>query len=378
MWNKHKAKHNPLYKNQDLLNKVKNHIAHKIAIVDHKEVDALKQLLVKNQADENFILQIGDCAEDTSKNTKEYSYNQFVFINSLAKELQNTLGTKVLKIGRIAGQLAKPRSENYEDKEKQVLNYFGDLINSPVFNQNLRQADPLRILKGYVFSKQVANHLKNFSLKANLQSDDFIFTSHEMLLLHYEEALTKLINGKNYNLSAHNLWIGDRTKESDNAHAYFASLIQNPIGIKVGPKTDLQDLKQTIFKINPNNEKGKINIITRFGCENVFFLKELVAMLSRNNINHSLLADPMHGNNKVVFNKKVRLVDEIIKEVSLIKNTLESLGKKLNGIHLEASVFSEKECFYNKEDCINQIKPLCDPRLSAMQSFDLIKNVFKN
>ncbi len=199
-----------------------------------------------------------------------------------------------------------------------------------------------------------------------------------MLLLHYEEALTKLINGKNYNLSAHNLWIGDRTKESDNAHAYFASLIQNPIGIKVGPKTDLQDLKQTIFKINPNNEKGKINIITRFGCENVFFLKELVAMLSRNNINHSLLADPMHGNNKVVFNKKVRLVDEIIKEVSLIKNTLESLGKKLNGIHLEASVFSEKECFYNKEDCINQIKPLCDPRLSAMQSFDLIKNVFKN
>ncbi len=378
MWNKHKAKHNPLYKNQDLLNKVKNHIAHKKAIVDYKEVDALKQLLLKNQANENFILQIGDCAEDTSKNTKEYSYNQFVFINSLAKELQNTLGTKVLKIGRIAGQLAKPRSENYEDKEKQVLNYFGDLINSPIFNQNLRQADPLRILKGYVFSKQVASHLQNFSLKANLQSDDFIFTSHEMLLLHYEEALTRKIEGKTYNLSAHNLWIGERTKESENAHAYFASLIQNPIGIKVGHGTNLQDLKQTIFKINPNNEKGKINIITRLGCKNISFLKDLVNMLDSNKINHSLLTDPMHGNNKVVCNKKVRLVDEVIKETSLIKQSLADMGKKLNGLHLEASVFAKNECFYNEKDCINQIKPLCDPRLSAMQSFDLLKSVFKN
>ncbi len=321
------------------------------------------------------MLQAGDCAEDTSFNAKKHSYGQFVFINSIAKHLEHKLKKPVVKIGRIAGQLAKPRSCIYEDEQAKIFNYFGDIINSRLKTATHRQANPLRLIKGYLYSKQVACYLEQYFKKSNLSGNERVFTSHEMLLLHYEESLTKKLQNGVYNLSAHNLWIGERTKQTDGAHVFYASLIQNPIGIKVGNNTNLQELLQAIKKINPYNLKGKINIITRLGCNNVGFLTHAVKTLSKNKINYSLFADPMHGNNKTINDKKVRLVEDIEQELNGIISTLNTLGKELNGIHLEASLFAQQECA--EKDTTNIKTSLCDPRLSAKQSFNLIDNVFK-
>lgn len=375
-WKNFPAEMQPCYQNADLENRVLDILQKSKGLVSKESILKLRDQLYLCETGQAFILQAGDCAEPFSDCTSEIVLEKTKFILELKDILQNELKKKVIPIGRIAGQYAKPRSEKIETRnEKSLQNYCGDIINGFEFNETVRNHDPERLLQAYDCSKKTLSWI-----------DDRIFTSHEALLLNYESALTKPVSSRGstagsiyYNLSAHMVWLGERTKALDGAHVEYLRGIQNPIGIKIGPSTSQENLVSLISILNPNNEMGKINLITRMG---VLSAKEklpnLIHAVQKSKQNISWSVDPMHANTKKTKNgKKTRYLDDCLNELISTKKIHLENNSFLSGIHIETSPFHITECVGGKEyvsefDLEKKYQTFCDPRLNRSQAVEIV------
>jgi len=428
-WREKSIKQQPTYENIDELKKVEKILGKYPPLVFAGEVRNLKRDLAKVCRGEAFLLQGGDCAESFAEFTADNIKNMFKVMMQMAVVLTFGGGLPVVKIGRIAGQFAKPRSSDYEVQNgKKLPSYRGDIINSIEFNEEARKADPQRMLMAYNQSAATMNLLRAFARggmadlrKIHKWTLDFVknspeghrfeeladriteslkfmqavgitpdntpslretvlYTSHEALLLNYEEALTRedSLTGDWYDCSAHMLWIGDRTRDPNEAHVEFLRGVKNPIGIKAGPTMTPEGLLELIEKLNPQNEAGRLNVIVRMGAEKIEkeFPKLLEAVVKADkNVLWSI--DPMHGNTiKTSSNIKTREFDKILAEVKGYFAVHESFGTYPGGVHLEMTGKDVTECIggvyaISENDLGKNYESHCDPRLNAKQALEL-------
>jgi len=399
-------------------------------LVFKNEIQLLKKRLSKVHDGECFIVQGGDCAETFSDFNTELIKNKLNILLQMSVLLSYATSMKTLRIGRMAGQFAKPRTSTIEIKDNnEYPSYRGDAINGLSCTRQSRKPDPRRMIKVYEQSSFTLNLIRSMInsgytniLNASKWDLDFIkkspqikkyniiikkiqralsfietvdsqinkknrielyefFTSHEGLILEYEQALTRYdaIDKKYYDFSGHMIWVGDRTRSLNGAHVEFVSGIENPIGIKIGPSTDHLELINIIKKINPKNERGKIILISRLGVENVEdILPGLINKININNLNVIWICDPMHGNTfKNDQGIKTRHFNTILKELELYMCIHKSSNSFPGGIHIEFTSENVTEClggFQNIDNStlMNRYETACDPRLNNQQSLELI------
>ena len=428
-WRDYKAKHIPVYPDSEQLKETENTLKGFPPLVFAGEVRSLKNSLSKVADGNAFLLQGGDCAESFSEFHADNIRDTFRVILQMAVILTAGAKLPIVKVGRMAGQFAKPRSNPIETVNGQELpSYAGDIINGIEFDKNKRIPDPSRMLTAYSQAASTLNLLRAFAdggyadlrhvqswnmgfVKSGPQGERYrhlaeeiqkslnfmdalginsdntpqlrsvqYFTSHEALLLPYEEALTRIdsTSGEMYNTSAHFLWIGDRTRFIDSAHIEFCRGIQNPLGIKCGPTTDPENLIRLIHILNPMNESGKIILITRFGFGNVEkFLPTLINAIEKEGKNIIWSCDPMHGNTiKSNSGKKTRRFENILGEVKSNLEIHNLEGSRLGGIHLEMTGQNVTECTgglddISDSDLNDRYHTHCDPRLNANQAIEL-------
>ena len=428
-WRKKPRVQMPAYGNIDELVSVENSLEALPPLVFAGEVRNLREQLAKVGRGEAFLLQGGDCAESFSEFSANLIRDTFKVMLQMAVVL--TFGSKkpVVKIGRMAGQFAKPRSAEFEIVNDQKLpSYRGDIINDIGPNLKSREPDPKRMLQAYTQSAASVNLLRAFSqggfadirqvhawtlentrtgsrytqfselaerisealdfmeaagVSSNntqtLRKVDF-FTSHEALLLEYEEALCRIdsLTGNPIAGSGHMLWIGDRTRDPDGAHVDFSSGVENPIGLKCGPSLTKDDLMRLVQKLNPKNEMGRLTLITRFGHDKVLdSLPKLIQTVKSEGFNVVWCCDPMHGNTvKSSSGFKTRRFDHILSEVQNSFKAHRSEGTYLGGVHFEMTGKDVTECtggvqLIADEDLSLRYHTACDPRLNASQSLEL-------
>lgn len=428
-WKNYKAKHLPEYKNQKHLDKVLTSLRDFPPLVFAGEVRSLRNSLAKAAEGEAFLLQGGDCAESFSEFNADNIRDTFRVILQMAIILTSGTNLPIIKVGRMAGQFAKPRSSPTEKiNDVELESYKGDIINGIEFDKSQRDPDPERMLKAYSQAASTLNLLRafadggyadlrfvnswnmgflktgpeynryrdlankiqenlNFMEALGIDSDNTpqlrktdYYTCHEALLLPYEEALTRVdsTTGDVYDTSAHFVWIGDRTRFENSAHVEFCSGIQNPVGIKCGPSLNHDELIKIIDKLNPKNESGRITLIARYGNENVRkYLPNLVDRVQSEGRLVVWSCDPMHGNTtKSADGTKTRPFDKILSEV---KNNIQihrAQGSWLGGIHLEMTGQNVTECTggldeISESDLKDRYHTHCDPRLNANQAIEL-------
>ena len=290
--------------------------------------------------------------------------------------LQQGLQQPIIRIGRIAGQYAKPRSQEGETIDGITLPcYRGDLINLPDFNTAARTPNPKWLLQGYHTAAQTLRTIRT------LLPNDFadFFTSHEALHLHYEQALTRQMNdGQWYNLSTHLPWIGMRTAKVGSAHIELLRGVQNPIGIKIGPKTTTTELCQIIDILNPQREEGRLLLITRLGAEHIAtLLPAFIMAIKALDIPVTWSCDPMHGNTETTLDGiKTRHFDNILNELQQALEIHHTLNSPLGGVHFELTGDNVTECLggargLTAHDLKNAYHSLIDPRLNYEQSLEV-------
>ncbi|WP_321532535.1 class II 3-deoxy-7-phosphoheptulonate synthase [uncultured Desulfuromonas sp.] len=392
------------------------------------EIRALKEILAKAAEGEAFLLQGGDCAENFSQCTAPYIRETLKVLLQMSIILTYAGRKPVAKVGRIAGQFAKPRSSNMEKiGDLEFPSFRGDMVNSPEFTAEARRPDPQRLIKGYYVACATMNLLRAFTKggyaalhRVHAWNNDFVknspigqnyevlaeqiskalnffetigldvdsprfnqanvYTSHEALLLGYEEALTRRdsTTGEWYDCSAHMIWIGDRTRQLDGAHIEFFRGVLNPVGVKIGPSYNLDETLRLIEILNPENEPGRLTLITRFGAGKIGdYLPPLARAVK--NAGHKVVwcCDPMHGNTYVAESgHKTRNFDDIMGEVGDFFSIHRSEGTNPGGVHLEMTGENVTECIGGGRKIENDHLKLnyatqCDPRLNAEQSLDL-------
>ena len=391
-------------------------------LVPVHEIENLKNEFCQVADKKAFILIAGDCAETFSDFNQNLIEKKLQIIFQMSLILGYSIKKPIIKIGRLAGQFAKPRSSKNEKKGKICLpSYMGDAVNGKEFNYQSRIPQPNRLVKAYYHSATTLNLLRsltekniyemiekgethNFDTKLfnkekdlsviekairlsqliskkaeyrHIFSKDF-FTAHEALLLDYEQALTKKENNKWYDCSSHLVWLGYRTGQPDYAHVEFLSGIKNPIGIKVGEKTNPVDLVSIINKLNPNNDKGKILLIIRYGIKKINSeLYNLINEIKVNNFNVLWICDPMHGNTyKTKDGYKTRNFEDIKLELKTFFNILNLEDIHPSGVHFELTPEDVTECMsdsYNikQSNMHENYQTACDPRLNKDQSLDI-------
>jgi 3-deoxy-7-phosphoheptulonate synthase len=393
------------------------------------EARELKKSLGRVAAGEAFLLQGGDCAESFKEFHADNIRDTFRLVLQMAVILTFAGGRPVVKVGRIAGQFAKPRSSQVEAMGDVTLpSYRGDIINAMEFEPEARTPDPERLLKAYHQSSATLNLLRAFAgggyadlynvhrwtlgfvadspLGARyrdladkisetlafmgaigitpervpeLHRVDF-YTSHEALLLNYEEALTRVdsTSGEWYDTSAHMVWIGERTRQLDGAHVEFARGIRNPVGLKCGPTMEPDDLLKLIDALNPTDEPGRLTLIGRFGADKAAErLPKLMSAVKREGKTVVWSIDPMHGNTlKAQNGYKTRPFDRILSEVKTFVDVAEAEGVHPGGVHLEMTGQNVTECLggahaLSEDDLSDRYHTHCDPRLNADQALEL-------
>ena len=419
----------PDYPDADAVRAVEARLASYPPLVFAGEARKLKRALAEAAAGRAFVLQGGDCAESFAEFTADNIRDTFKVMLQMAVVL--TFGAKcpVVKIGRVAGQFAKPRSAATEVAGGVELpSYRGDIINDFAFTADARIPDPQRMLQAYTQAAASLNLLRAFSQGgyaditrvhswtldstagqqgyeqyhklANRISDSLEFmqaagvngetadtlhrvdfyTSHEALLLEYEEALCRIdsTTGQPVAGSGHMLWIGDRTRQPDGAHVEFLRGVQNPIGLKCGPSLSESDLLKLVERLNPKNEAGRLTLITRFGAGAVGeHLPRLVRAVEREGANVLWVCDPMHGNTiKSASGYKTRPFDRVLREVREFFAVHEAEGTIPGGVHFEMTGKDVTECTggvraVRDEDLSDRYHTACDPRLNAAQSLEL-------
>jgi len=418
----------PDYGDAAALAKVEAQLSNYPPLVFAGEARDLKAQLASASRGEAFLLQGGDCAESFEQFTADGIRDTFKVMLQMAMILTYGAKVPVVKLGRMAGQFAKPRSAPTETKNGVELpSYRGDIINELAFTPEARIPDPQKMTQAYTQSAATLNLLRAFSKggyadvhqvhswtlgfteseraaeyrnMANRISDalDFMsaagiashssqelrtvdfYVSHEALLLEYEEALTRLdsTSGKWLAGSGHLIWIGDRTRQPDGAHVEFCRGVQNPIGLKCGPTTTADDLKVLMARLNPENEAGRLTLISRFGAGSVGdHLPRLIKAVQEEGANVLWTCDAMHGNTiKSSTGYKTRPFDSVLREVREFFAVHTAEGTVPGGVHFEMTGQDVTECTggvhaVSDEDLSARYHTACDPRLNASQSLEL-------
>lgn len=428
-WRDKPVKQIPAYPDVERLATVEGRLRRYPPLVFAGEARRLRASLAEVAAGRAFVLQGGDCAESFEDFTANVIRDTFRVMLQMAVVLTFGSSVPVVKMGRMAGQYAKPRSADNETIGGQTLpSYRGDIINGPSFTPEARVPDPMRMETGYFQSAGTLNLLRAFATggyadlhsvhrwnlgfversplgerykdlaaridetlnfmracgmtaetAAQIRETEF-YTSHEALLLPYEEALARVdsTTGETYACSAHFLWIGDRTRQVDGAHVEFMRGIRNPIGLKVGPTTEPEDLLRLVETLNPMNEPGRLTLISRMGIEKVESkLPRLLRAVRQSGASVVWLCDPMHGNTvSTSHGRKTRRFDSILGEVRAFFEAHAAEGTWPGGIHVEMTGQDVTECVggahrLTEADLGRRYESFCDPRLNAEQSLEL-------
>jgi len=390
------------------------------------ECDQLKDRLAAAARGEAFVLQGGDCAETFAGATADNVRTKLETLLQIAVVLTYAASVPVVKIGRMAGQFAKPRSRVTETRDGTELPaYRGDAVNGFDFTTEARRPDPRRLLSAYHYSAATLNLCRAFATggyadlrQVHAWNQDFVrqspsgqryeelageidralsfmhacgadpeqfravefYSSHEALLLEYERALTRVDSrtGLPYDVSAHFLWIGERTRAPDGAHIEFARRIRNPIGVKIGPLTTPEHLLELISRLDPEREPGRLTLITRMGAGLVRdTLPPLVEAVTARGAPLTWVCDPMHGNTfDAPSGHKTRRFDDVLDEVAGFFEVHRKLGTHPGGIHIEFTGDNVTECVGGSHEIAEEhlhqrYETACDPRLNRSQSLDL-------
>jgi 3-deoxy-7-phosphoheptulonate synthase len=418
----------PEYDDQAALKTVEERLASFPPLVFAGEARALKRQLGEVAEGRAFLLQGGDCAEAFAEHGADNIRDFFRLFLQMSVVLTYAAAKPIVKVGRIAGQFAKPRSSDHETKDDVTLpSYRGDIINGIEFDEASRVPDPERQIMAYRQSAATLNLIRAFAqggyanlehvhewtlgfvsdspsgerykqladrigetlrfMKAigfsaddhqRLRETDF-YTSHEALLLGYEEALTRndSTSGDYYSTSGHMLWIGDRTRQPDHGHVEYFRGIKNPIGLKCGPSMTADGLLELCDILNPENEAGRLTLINRFGHEKVGdHLPELIRAVEREGKKVVWSCDPMHGNTISAGGYKTRPFDYVLSEVKSFFEIHKSEGTYAGGVHFEMTGQDVTECTggakeVTADDLSSRYRTQCDPRLNANQSLEL-------
>lgn len=428
-WREFPIKQQPVYKDIEHLQAVESSLAAFPPLASPSEARALKRELADAACGKAFLLQGGDCAESFAEFNEKNLRDFFRVMLQMTMALMYGAGWPVVKVGRIAGQFSKPRSENMERiGDTELPSYRGDMVNAMEFDAECRQADPDRLLRAYYQGAATLNFLRTLArggyaslrqinhwnmefIKSSSQGGRFeelvvrineclgfiqacrlpledveefseasFFTSHEALLLGYESALTRFdeFDKKYYACSAHMLWIGDRTRSPDEAHVEFLRGVANPIGCKVGPSTTVDSLLKLIDKLNPENEAGRLTLISRMGANKVGdLLPPLLRAVKDAGRTVVWACDPMHGNTiKSPNGYKTRKFTDILAEVRQFFEVHKAEGTVAGGVHFEMTGQDVTECLGGAQ-AISELNlsaryhTHCDPRLNASQSLEL-------
>jgi 3-deoxy-7-phosphoheptulonate synthase len=418
----------PVYRDQKALADVETQLAGFPPLVFAGEARNLKRQLADVAAGKAFLLQGGDCAESFNEHSADNIRDFFRVFLQMSVVLTYAAGSPVVKVGRIAGQFAKPRSSPFEKKgDAELPSYRGDIINDLDFTPQSREPDPSRQLLAYRQSAATLNLIRAFAaggfanlenahrwmlgfVKNSPQSERYqkladqitqtlsfmraigldpehhpelrqteFYTSHEALLLCYEQALTRVdsTTGDYYATSGHMLWIGDRTRQENGAHVEFMRGIRNPIGLKCGPSLTPDGLLRLIDALDPENEAGRLTLICRFGADKIGdSLPPLVRAVAREGRNVVWSCDPMHGNTISAAGYKTRPFDRIMSEIRSFFGVHQAEGTFAGGIHLEMTGKDVTECTggaraISEDDLRDRYHTYCDPRLNAEQAIEV-------
>ena len=432
-WRTRNVAQSPTWPDLGHLERVERTLATKPPLVFAGEARRLMDHLAQVAGGQAFLLQAGDCAESFNEGSADSIRDKLKVILQMAVALTYAAGVPVIKVGRIAGQFAKPRSENLEVRDGVSLDSFrGHIVNGDEFTPEARRPDPERLLAAYHQSvatlnllrafttggfaalsrvhawnqEFVANSLegKRYAMVADeieralqfmracgidlqddsaLQGVDF-YTSHEALILPYEQALTRRdsLTGLWYDCSAHMLWIGDRTRQLDGAHVEFMRGLSNPLGVKVGPSMTVDELRALVEVLNPDNVAGRLTLISRMGEARVAEkLPPLVEALRDEGRRELWACDPMHGNTFVASGgQKTRHFDDVLSETRQFFAVHQALGTWPGGLHVELTGDDVTECLGGGSRLVEgdldvNYTTICDPRLNATQSLDLAFHV---
>ena len=423
-WRAKPIKQYPEYPDAKKLSSVETSLKTMPELVSYGEVRHLKHELAEVAAGRAFLLQGGDCAESFNEFNAKYLRDYFRVLLQMTAVLMYGTGLPVVKVGRIAGQFAKPRSAPTEMIDgKEYASYRGDMFNDAALDDDLRKPDPQRLLQVYNQSAATLNYIRslasggyasltqvnqwnldfaansefqniaehiNDSLKflaaaglnpensENLSKASF-YASHEGLHLGYEEALTRGNDREGYFCcSGHMLWIGDRTRGPEDAHVEFMRGIENPVGMKVGPSMQPDELVKLTEILNPKNEPGKLTLIARFGADKIGqHLPQLIRAVKKAGRNVVWSCDPMHGNTEKSANGyKTRHFDKILSELKQFFEIHKAEGTFAGGVHFEMTGADVTECLGGAQEITEnnlqeRYKTACDPRLNASQALEL-------
>ncbi len=428
-WRDKPIQQQPHYQSQEQLEAVEKQLKKFPPLVFAEEIRALQQNLARVSQGNGFLLQGGDCAESFADFTAPKIRDTFKVILQMAVVLTFAGSCPITKVARLAGQYAKPRSSDLETIDGVSLpSYRGDIINGAEFTAAAREPNPERMLQAYHHSAATLNLLRAFAqgglanlhkvskwnmsfVAANPLKDQYmqmaeqiqsalefmevlginsetnatihetqLFTSHEALLLPYEEALTRTdtLTGLPYDCSAHMVWIGERTRQLDHAHIEFMRGINNPLGVKIGPTAQADDVLRLLDVLNPNNEPGRMTLITRMGANRLAdALPALVRRVKAEGREVVWSSDPMHGNTvKAENGLKTRSFDAIHQELRQFFAVHQAEGTYAGGVHLEMTGEDVTECTggayrISENDLTQRYLTQCDPRLNADQVLEL-------
>ena len=428
-WRAKSIRQQPVYEDQAALAAVEARLRNFPPLVFAGEARSLKRQLGEAAEGRAFLLQGGDCAESFAEFHADNIRDTFRVLLQMAVVMTYAAARPIIKVGRMAGQFAKPRSEPVEVRDGiELPSYRGDIINAMDFTPEARQPDPSRLLQAYGQAAATLNLLRAFAqggyadlhrvqgwnmgfvagspqgeryraladritealafMEAiglgedsvpELSQTDF-YTSHEALLLCYEQAMTRIdsTSGDYYDTSAHMLWVGDRTRDPDHAHVEFLRGVANPLGLKAGPSLAADTLLRLIDILNPDNEPGRLTVIARMGAEQVEDkLPPLLRVVQREGRAVVWSCDPMHGNTiKSSNGYKTRPFDRILAEVGGFFAAHETEGTIAGGVHFELTGQEVTECLGGAQAITEQAlsdryHTHCDPRLNASQSLEL-------
>jgi 3-deoxy-7-phosphoheptulonate synthase len=419
------AKQQPTWADAQVLEQVKKELAVQPPLVFAGEVDTLRERIAQAARGEAFLLQGGDCAETFVDATADRIRNRIKTVLQMAVVLMYGSSLPVIKMGRMAGQFAKPRSSDFETRDGVTLPaYRGDAVNGYEFTEESRRNDARRLMRAYHTSSSTLNLIRAFTTggfadlrqvhawnkgftdnpankqyesiagdidramkfmeacgvdSAELRSTEF-FVSHEGLLFDYERPMTRIDSrtGTPYVTSGHFIWVGERTRQLDGAHIDFFSKVRNPLGVKLGPTSSVDDVKQIIDKLDPNREPGRLTLISRMGAGKIRHeLPKLIEAARDAGATPLWITDPMHGNGITTKNGyKSRRFEDVMDEVMGFFEVHRALGTHPGGLHVELTGDDVAECLGGSEmideaTLEERYESVCDPRLNHMQSLEL-------
>ena len=430
-WTSRAALHQPTYPDQDQLSEAIGELAQLPPLVTSSEIESLKAELAQAAVGERFLLQGGDCAESFAECASSVITNKLKILLQMSLVLVQGTQRRVIRVGRFAGQYAKPRSTEDETRDGIALpSYFGDIVNRPAFDERSRRPDPWRMMRGYERSALTLNFIRALidggfadlhhpeyweldfvkhsprakeyyetvrkigeSVRfmetltgisvADLSRVNF-YTSHEGLLLPYEQAMTRQVPRRNgwYNLSTHFPWIGMRTAGLDDAHVEFFRGIRNPIAVKIGPSIEPAMLPEFVSRIvdalHPDDEPGRLTFIHRYGASKVAeHLPALIKAVHATGRTVLMVCDPMHGNTrKTAAGIKTRSFEDILQELESSISIHAECGSHLGGVHFELTGDNVTECTggargLTDDDLQDGYRSLVDPRLNYEQALEM-------